>query len=473
MLARPAAIGSAPATTNPAEPNGSVDISVPERTYPSERLSHPVRRALFMMVATAVLAFLIVGSATVFIARSIARETALSEAERSTRSMADVVFIPVLPAAIRSDPAALESLGRVVAARKANGSIVRVKVWTREGKIVYSDAAPLIGRQFASHADVQAVFDSQQPKSEVTTLDADENLAEAGLYKRLVAVYAPITLKDGRKLVLEIYSTDARLVMAEKNLTGKLVPLSLGSLVVLLIAQLPISMWLVRRVVAAQQERGRLLRNTLIASARERRTIARDLHDGVVQDLAGVGYAVGALTQSLSETASASTAHTLERVSSTMQHAISRLRTLMVDIYPPDLSSDGLHTAIEDLAAPLREGGIVVDVAVELAAEPAPEVAATLYRCVREGLANVVKHAQAQHATIELIGDTKTVVLRLQDDGEGVSGTDINRAADGHLGLQLLRDAATDLGGEMDVSATPGAGTTLKMCLPVAGLPST
>jgi signal transduction histidine kinase len=210
----------------------------------------------------------------------------------------------------------------------------------------------------------------------------------------------------------------------------------------------------------------------LIASARERRQIARELHDGVVQDLAGVGYAVGALAQSMNPGAGTDTARTLDRVSGAVQDSVARLRTLMVDIYPPDLSSDGLRSAIDGLVIPLRGQGIVVDVDIELSTEPAPEVAATLYRCAREALTNVVKHADATHVTVNLTGDARTVVLRVQDDGRGVEPADLDRRAEGHLGLQLLRDAAKDLGGELSVVTELGAGTGLTLWLPVKGIPS-
>ncbi|MDT4959582.1 MAG: two-component system, NarL family, sensor kinase [Pseudonocardiales bacterium] len=449
-------------------------LARPPRTTTSteDRPTHAVRRALLIMAASAMLAFGIVATATVFVAHAIARHTALAEAERSARSMADTVFVPALPGAIRRDPASIATLQRAVAARKRSGAIVRVKVWTRDGRVVFSDEPSIVGHRFDLGKELELVIDNQVSKSDLSNLDEAENVAETGQFNRLVEVYTPITLEDGTQLAFETYSTDARVSTAEHALVRELVPLSLGSLVILLIAQLPISMWLVRRVGAAQQERGRLLNNSLIASARERRQIARELHDGVVQDLAGVGYAVGALAQSMHPGAGTDTARTLDRVSGAVQDSVARLRTLMVDIYPPDLSSDGLRSAIEGLVIPLRGQGILVDVDIELSTEPAPEVAATLYRCAREALTNVVKHADATHVTVNLTGDARTVVLRVQDDGRGVEPADLDRRAEGHLGLQLLRDAAKDLGGELSVVTELGAGTGLTLWLPVKGIPS-
>ena len=436
------------------------------------RRSRSVHWAWLVMLVTAALAFVVVGSGAVIVARGIARDDALAEAERSARTVADAMFVPALPRAIAGDPIVIAQLNRAIDARRRSGAMVRVKVWSRNGTILYSDVRSIIGKHFVPSQDVTDVIDHQRSHTDLSNLDAAENVTETNAFDRLVEVYTPITLANGTRLAIEIYSTDARVVAAEHELTTKLVPFALGSLVVILLAQLPLSMWLVRRVSGAQQERSRLLRNTLIASRRERQTIARELHDGVVQDLAGAGYAVSALASALPDDASPSTRKTLDRVSSAMQESVSRLRTVMVDIYPPDLNGDGLSSAIEELAERLRAQDVDVDIDldidVEAHGEPSPEVAATLYRCAREGLANVAKHANAQYVTLTLDGDENTVTLRLQDNGVGFVPTN-DRRQDGHLGLQLIRDAAADLGGHMDLTSSPGTGTTLIMRLPTAG----
>jgi signal transduction histidine kinase len=420
------------------------------------------------MLVTAALAFVLVGTGAVYAAHAIARKDALAEAQRSAESIAETVFVPMLPKALRGDPTALAGLRRVVHSRSRDGSVVRIKVWRRDGTVIYSDLASIVGRQFPAGDEIADVIDKQQVHTDLSPLDAAENISETTKFDRLVEVYTPITLADGSRLALEIYSTDARVVAAERELTRLLVPVALGALVVLLIAQLPLSMWLVRRVGRAQQDRSRLLRNTLIASARERQTIARELHDGVVQELAGAGYAVAALASTLPPDANPTTRSTLNKVSGAMQDSVAKLRTAMVDIYPPDLIADGLGNALDELAERLRAQNISVDLSVDEPVNPRPEVVATVYRCAREGLVNVAKHAHAQHVTLSVSSDETTIGLRLHDDGVGLPADDYR--PNGHLGLQLIHDAAVDLGGEMHVVSSPGAGTTLTMRLPTAGV---
>jgi two-component system NarL family sensor kinase len=434
---------------------------------------HPrnaVRWTLVSMTVTAALAFVAVGTGAVYVANRIAREDALAEAERSARSIAETVFGPSLSAAMAGNVEAITRLRGVVRARSEDGSLVRVKVWDRDGTVVYSDESSLIGRRFTSDGEVAAVLATGTSRARVSELDDPENVAESDRFDRLVEVYMPVTLPDGRRYVFESYASDARVQAAQDELENQLVPFALIALLVLLVAQLPVSMWLIRRVGRGQQERTRLLRSTLIASARERRNIARELHDGVVQDLAGVGYAVGALMAIPTATSDRSAHTTLEKISFAVQDAVSRLRALMIDIYPPDLTSDGLGNAVHRLAEPLRALGVEVDVIVDLRVEPAPDVAETLYRCAREGFGNIARHAGARHVTLTLDGNAETVGLQLHDDGRGMSAADIDRRHEGHFGLSLLREAGADLGGDLQVTSIPGAGTTLTMRLPISGI---
>ena len=425
-----------------------------------------VRRALTAMVLIALGAFLVVGAATVFAAKSIAERTALAEAARSAQTIGNVIFKPAMPALIRGDRTVRAQLDHAVKAREREAGVVRVKVWNRKGDVLYSNDHRAMGMSFPRNDDVRKTIDQQTSWAHLSDLSDEENVTEPHRGGRLVEVYVPLDLASGERLALEVYSTDDRVTAARSELVRTLVPFSVLALLLLLVAQLPVSVHLLRRVSRADAERSRLLSNALTASERERRAIARDLHDGVVQDLAGAGYALSAVRADLPAGAGTMTRATLDKISEVVRGAVGSLRTMMVDIYPPDLTETGLPRAIELLAERLRAEGIAVTTRVDVQGVSGPKLAAAAYRCTRECVTNILKHAGAQHAWLEVDGDEHRLLLRVADDGKG-PGTALGKAASGHLGLQLIRDVASELGGQITVVERAGGGTEVRTELPV------
>ena len=150
--------------------------------------------------------------------------------------------------------------------------------------------------------------------------------------------------------------------------------------------------------------------------------------------------------------------------------AVDSLRRLMVDIYPPDLSGAGLSIALRDLVTPLRERGMTVSVEDVTLPPIDPQAATVLYRVAKEALTNVVKHAHADAVQVSLTTEpTKrgsVVTLRVVDDGVGLPVGALDRRAEGHLGLWLLIDRITDLGGALTVRRANGRGTVVEARVP-------
>lgn len=424
-----------------------------------------LRRAIVGLLLGAAVAFLLVGLAAVQVARSIALDNALDEAERSAHVVGKDIILPDLPAAIAGDTAAIIRLNTALADHDA---IVRVKVWARDGTIVYSNNPAAIGRRFPLDDKVRAAIDNQATFADISDLSDPENVTEraAAANDRLVEVYEPLTLKDGRRLAFEMYSTDSRVLAAESELTSQLVPFALLALLVMVLALLPIAVSLLRRVGRAQEERGRLLHSALTASDRERRSIASHLHDGIVQDLMGAGYALDAVAVSLPEGTPPQVTALTDKATGVIRNSVHDLRTLVVDIYPPDLTAFGLVGAIEGLAMSLRDTGVDVTITASLTDEPSPEIAATLYRCAREFLANVAKHAQAKTARVSVESDRGAIALWVVDDGIGLPEWGTDRGTGAHLGLALLRDSVIDIGGTLLVTDRQGTGVSAAVRLP-------
>ncbi|MFD7880314.1 sensor histidine kinase [Streptomyces sp. NPDC059766] len=431
---------------------------------PEQGGSRTVRHAVIAMVVIGLGAFTVVGAGTVLAAESIAKRTALAEAARSAQLMGNVIFKPAMPGVMRGDSVARAKLDEAVQARESEAGVVRVKVWNRQGEVLYSNEHRAIGMSFPLNDDVRKTIDQQASWADLSDLSDEENITEPHGDSRLVEVYVPLDLASGERLALEVYSTDDRVAAARSELMRTLVPFSVLALLLLLVTQLPVSVQLLRRVSQADAERSRLLRNALTASERERRAIARDLHDGVVQDLAGAGYALAAVRADLPSGTPEPAGGMLDRVSEVLRGAVGSLRTLMVDIYPPDLTEDGLPQAVELLAERLRREGLAVTTTVDVRAALGPDLTAAAYRCTRECVTNIVKHAEAQHAWIDVTGGPDRLLVVVTDDGKG-PGTALGTT--GHLGLQLIRDTASELGGEVTVAERADGGTEVRAVLPV------
>jgi signal transduction histidine kinase len=211
-----------------------------------------------------------------------------------------------------------------------------------------------------------------------------------------------------------------------------------------------------------------MLHEALDASQTERRRIAADLHDGVVQDLVGVSYTLAAHAERLDGEGDAAAGAALRDGASKTRESVRALRTLLVDIYPPNLHRAGLAAALGDLARTYSARGLRTSVEVEPGLTPTEATERLLFRVAQESLRNTFKHANATSATVS-IGreDADRLVLEAIDDGHGFDPGRLNGEADpGHFGIQLLRDRAEEAGGDLDVTSVEGRGTTVRMELP-------
>ncbi len=170
---------------------------------------------------------------------------------------------------------------------------MRVKIWNADGKILYSDEPRLIGEPYALGADELRSISSGAIDADVSDLSKPENRYERDSGK-LLEVYLPIRTPSGETLLFEAYYRYSLVEHIGSRLWRSFAPIALGALLMLELVQIPFAWSLARRLRARLQERELLLHRALEASEVERRQIASDLHDGAVQDLAGVAYALSA-----------------------------------------------------------------------------------------------------------------------------------------------------------------------------------
>ncbi|HMM96888.1 ATP-binding protein [Phycicoccus sp.] len=424
-----------------------------------------VGTAVRRFVALSAVALVVLGVGAVVVTSRIAEESALHEARLRGSTIANAVAAPLVDSAVRAgDPDALGHVDEVLRARMADASLAHVKLWTSDERVLWSDEEGITGRHFDLGPDELALFGTRDVVADLSDLEKEENVQERP-EGELLEVYAGTFDADGAPLVVEAYLSTAEMRSNQWGILGQLLPVTLGVLLLYMLVMVPLAVGLARRVERGEQHRARLLRHSLRATDRERLRIARDLHDGVVQDLAGLRYAMPVVAAHLPDTPEAAPARaTVGEASTILARDVEALRSLLVDIHPPTLSGRGLHDAAEDLAERARRAGTAVTVEVPTDATWSTDVARVAYRVLQEGLRNVLAHAEAPTARVAVRHEDDTVHVTVEDDGRGM--VEGRPAEEGHVGLTLLRDHLADLGGHLEVGDRDGGGTRLSARIP-------
>lgn len=423
-----------------------------------------VARIVARFAIAGLVALAVVSGVTAFASRRVGTRLAIDDAEQVTETSATGIVAPLLDDGfLAQDPASLDRLDAVVRSSVLRGSLVRVKIWSRDGTVLYSDEPRLIGQHFDLGEDRLEVFAGGEPASEVSDLSGPENQFETE--SRLLEVYELTSSTSGVPLLFEAYYRYSGVTAVGRQLWSQFAPIAIGALVLLELVQLPLAWSMARRLRTGQQARERLLRHALQASDTERRRIAADLHDGVVQDLTGVSYRLAAIGKGGSvDAVDAAT------VSAEIRASIKALRSLLVEIYPPNLHEEGLESALGDLLGRVALRGTTTRLEVGVArGELEPELAAALYRVAQEALRNVVAHAHASQVrlTVQRVGADR-VELVVDDDGVGFSPEQVqDRMAEGHVGLRSLDGLVAELHGVLDIRSQPGSGTRVRVELPI------
>jgi two-component system NarL family sensor kinase len=400
----------------------------------------------------------------------VLQRTGVTEATRDARVLTRMIARSVIEPALRNGlpegrPAAFARLDHVVRTAVLPGPVTRVKLWTPGGRIVYSDEHRLVGQRFPLGADDRDVLEHNGVEAQLSDLSAPENRFERGQGK-LLEVYLPVWTRNGKPLLFESYQRFSSVSQGGHRILAEFAPPLAIALVLLWLLQLPVAARLARRLRRTQDEREELLVRAIDASDQERRRIAAELHDGVVQDLAGITFGLGAAASEADRASTPRLAGTVRGAAEGTRDCMRRLRSLLVDIHPPTLHAAGLTPTVEDLAAPLRRAGVEVtcDVRDGVAS---PAVEDLMFRTVREALRNVDKHAEAKRVRVTVEPEGERLVLTVRDDGRGLSPAEVaQRRREGHMGLRLLADRARDLEGRLDVTGEPRAGTIVRLEVP-------
>ena len=422
------------------------------------------RSAVWQFALSGLVGVLLIGLIASFAFREIARRQALDEAKDLTGLTASAIIEPALTTELeRGDEETLREFDRrVKRSVLAHSDIVRIKIWAPGGRIVYSDEPRVIGSRFPLDDDELEALESGRVEAEVSDLDSPENRFERG-QGELLEVYQPVRLPDGRKLLFEAYLPTSTISDTTRDLTRAFIPALIGGLLLLQLLNLPLAQRLVNRERRAQRDREEYLQAAMDASERERRRIAADLHDGVVQDMNGISLSTAAEARAAEANGDHDQARRLHELSASGRQVTRGLRNVLVDIYPPTLHRQGLAAALSDLAENVSRRGVGsrVEVAGDLNLSTGAE--ALLFRVAQESSRNVISHARADSMLIRVTRTDKGVAMEIEDDGDGFDVSSARRPADGHFGLRAMESLVRDDGGDFSVESRPGEGTTIRV----------
>jgi signal transduction histidine kinase len=413
------------------------------------------------------------------------------------------------------DPSDEAALGRVLAETELGQRIIAFRIWSRDGVVLYSPIAELVGQRFPLIGERARSFDGAVTV-DISDLSDAENVFERQRYSRLVEMYVPI-LRNGSGQVLavaEFYQLpdeiDAEVRNGQVRSWALVLLLSVASFLVVAAMILRTS-----RTIARQETRLRdqvedlsgLLTQVedlnlrirhagaegVAIYARERRRISSDLHDGPGQALAlallqfedietEAGGAAPANGIAAEEAVPATAGTGIPRVNGKLKaaraaitDALDELREIAADLRLPELAqltvTEAIERAVRDHA---RRSG--VSASVELGALPASAPLAVkigLFRALQELLSNATRHGRGIDVRVRAWARDGFLHLEISDHGPGFSvasglpGAGIGPLGGG-IGLPGIRERAALVGGTFEIRSAPGDGTTVSLSWPLA-----
>lgn len=203
-----------------------------------------------------------------------------------------------------------------------------------------------------------------------------------------------------------------------------------------------------------------------LATAEERKRIAREMHDGVAQELVALGYIVDEIASVSDEDETVGLADNLReeisRIVAEIRFSILDLRHHVADHRLSGALADYVHQVTQDMDLRVN---LVLD---ESGPALPPRTESELLRVAQEAIGNVRKHARADNLWVTLVSDGTTLLLEVEDDGVGNA-----RPKDRHWGLQSMQERAAGIEASLEVTSREGGGTVVRLHSPPNTPPAT
>jgi two-component system, NarL family, sensor kinase len=424
-------------------------------------------RFVIAIVTVGLVAFLVVLISGVGVIRQLAETQAIEQARAVTRFDARLVQAGLTDRMVNGfDPVAKVNLAKLVTqAVRSDPVIKRVKIWKPDGnvgEVIYSDFADLIGNRQPLSSEQREVLDTGEVVAEVSSLEGQENITERGLKGPITEVYTRIISPNGQPLLFETYQSSDEIASSGREIAGTFTPVLISTLAIGALLEAFLAIALIRRFRRGQREREALMEAAVEASFRERRRIAGDLHDGPVQDMAGLSLTLSARAEA---TRDEHVRDALQQAAGQVRSNVRTLRSAIVGVYPPNLEQMGLEAALSDLLARLPSHEIRAHLSYELDRDLEHKTSELLYRTSQEAIRNVEKHAGASNVWVTVARQNGKVSLSVRDDGGGGASVNDQVGGSGRFGLAVLADIIKDAGGQMGLTSN-GTGTTVQVEVP-------
>ncbi len=212
-------------------------------------------------------------------------------------------------------------------------------------------------------------------------------------------------------------------------------------------------------------DRKRVEEAVLAAEINERCRLSRELHDQIGQPIAALLLKIG-LLKSKREAQSSSFSPHIEAIEQIARHLDASVDSLVWQLRPPVLDEFGLIDALVSYIEQWKrfnEIAVQMDFSGLLDYRPSRETEVVIYRIVQEALSNIAKHANTHRANIVLMRRAADLAIIVEDNGRGFDAKSSPRG----LGLIVMQERAALVGGSIDIESAPGAGTTIRVRIPV------
>lgn len=208
---------------------------------------------------------------------------------------------------------------------------------------------------------------------------------------------------------------------------------------------------------------------TVEAQEKERQRIARDVHDGINQLLIGALLELTSGQRRIELGQLEAARQSLESSKTILRSVETEIRRVVHDLHPPMLEGLGLPAAIRRLCEQFEGfSGVACRTFVEGETARMPgQAEITVYRIAQEALHNILVHARAEKAEVDLIFEPDGLRLEVRDNGIGFDPEAVRSAPNGHIGMISMRQRAESLGGELQVESTAGPGTVVRALVPL------